>query len=61
MFTLGQKVRVIADGEDFGTGVIFSLDKRVAGEITVLLDCSTEEDTHYYDVFAGQEDFLTAV
>ena len=63
MFLSGQKVRVIADGEDYGTGVILATDKKVLDaqedEIQVLLDTSTEEDTEIFSVFAGQEHFIT--
>jgi hypothetical protein len=63
MVEAGKRVRVIADGELIGTGVILARDERKLSpqddEIQVLLDTSTEEDTEIFSVFAGQEHFLT--
>mgnify|MGYP000875197639 CR=1 FL=1 len=65
MVEAGKRVKVIADGEVIGTGVILAKDKRVLSpqddEIQILMDTSTEEDTEIFSVFAGQEYFLTEV
>lgn len=65
MVEAGKRVRVIADGELIGTGVILARDERKLSpqddEIQVLLDTSSEEDTEIFSVFSGQKCFLTVL
>ena len=65
MVEAGKRVRVIADGELIGTGVILARDERKLSpqddEIQVLLDTSTPKDTEIFSLFSGQENFLTVL